>query len=110
LDNALVRVGAPCRVPSRCELRSPGLFDRLSVRGRAAHRRPSVSAFGPSSPPLRPCCVARRPTSHRMATSAGSGCQPPRSWDHLTEVSATVMGPPFRQLWDHPWIHQCRPV
>jgi hypothetical protein len=29
-------------------------------------------------------------------------CQPPRSWDHLTAVSATVMGPPFRQSWDHP--------
>jgi len=39
--------------PSSSELRCPGLFDRRSARGPAAHRRPSVRAFGPSSPPLR---------------------------------------------------------
>jgi hypothetical protein len=32
-------------------------------------------------------------------------CQPLRSWDHLTGSSATVIRPPFRQSWDHPWIH-----
>jgi hypothetical protein len=39
----------------------------------------------------------------RGTSGRASGvCQPPRSWDHLTAVSATVMGPPFRQSWDHP--------
>jgi hypothetical protein len=27
----------------------------------------------------------------------------------LTGSSATVMGPPFRQSWDHPWIHHRQP-
>jgi len=54
--------------------------------------------------------VAARPVTQSIVAAI---CQPPRAWDHLTVVpppswdqatgsSATVMGPPFRQSWDHP--------
>jgi hypothetical protein len=42
------------------------------------------------------------PAFHLAHTTSLSDCQPPRGRDPLTGSSATVMGPPFRQLWDHP--------
>ncbi len=56
-------------------------------RGRCPHR------LHPELPLL--CGALHRPMLN-------PNCQPPRSWDHMTAVSATVMGPPFRQSWDHP--------
>ena len=45
-------------------------------------------------------CLASRIYTARSAWL--DDCQPPRTWDQLTGSSATVMGPPFRQSWDHP--------
>ena len=69
-------------------LRSPRQLPRRHLAHRTPRRHPARS---PRLPPAR-------------STSSGgpATCRPPAAWGHAELSFASSMGPPVRQLWDHP--------
>jgi hypothetical protein len=63
-------------------------------------------ATGPANNGVEPRKL--RPTNEMIIDDASARCRPPAAWDHFEVSSASSMGPPFRQLWDHPGVHQLR--